>query len=401
MSVRKRAWTTATGKTREAWVVDYVDQGGKRHLRTFDKKKAADGFHVTVRSEVRDGIHTADSDSITVAEAGKLWLATAEQDGLERATIAEYRRHLDQYISPRLGHVRLSRLSTPMVRSFVDKLMADGKSSDLAQRLKRSLGTMLADAQERGKVARNVVRDTKRRRRREGRQDRGSKLKIGENIPTPAEIRSILEAAQGRARIFLMVAVFTGLRASELRGLRWADIDFRRGELHVRQRADRFHQIGPPKSKAGERTVPIPPKVLAALREWKLACPRGKLNLVFPTGIGTIESHPNLVERILLPTMVASGVCAVKKDAAGQVMHGEDGKPIRVAKYTGFHALRHFFASWCINRKLDGGLELPAKVVQERLGHSTIVMTLDRYGHLFPRGDDLAELAAAESALLD
>jgi integrase len=63
-------------------------------------------------------------------------------------------------------------------------------------------------------------------------------------------------------------------------------------------------------------------------------------------------------------------------------------------------ALRHFYASWCINRRADGGLELPAKVVQERLGHSSIVMTMDTYGHLFPRGDDGAELAAAESALL-
>jgi integrase len=71
------------------------------------------------------------------------------------------------------------------------------------------------------------------------------------------------------------------------------------------------------------------------------------------------------------------------------------GKP----KY-GLHAFRHFFASWCINRRTDGGRELPAKVVQGLLGHGSIVMTLDRYGHLFPRGDDRAELAAASGALL-
>ena len=70
------------------------------------------------------------------------------------------------------------------------------------------------------------------------------------------------------------------------------------------------------------------------------------------------------------------------------------------AKYTGLHALRHFYASWCINRKADGGRELPAKNVQQLLGHSSIVMTLDTYGHLFPRGDDADKLAAAERALL-
>ena len=64
------------------------------------------------------------------------------------------------------------------------------------------------------------------------------------------------------------------------------------------------------------------------------------------------------------------------------------------------HALRHFYASWCINRRVDGGLELPPKVVQQRLGHSSITLTMDVYGHLFPRGDDGAELAAAETALL-
>ncbi len=69
-------------------------------------------------------------------------------------------------------------------------------------------------------------------------------------------------------------------------------------------------------------------------------------------------------------------------------------------KYSGIHALRHFFASWCINRRRDGGLELPIKTVQQRLGHSTIVMTADTYGHLFPRGDESEELAAAERALL-
>ncbi|TIL59628.1 MAG: hypothetical protein E5Y79_14720, partial [Mesorhizobium sp.] len=78
----------------------------------------------------------------------------------------------------------------------------------------------------------------------------------------------------------------------------------------------------------------------------------------------------------------------------------DEGKPIVKARYTGMHCLRHFFASWCINRVADGGLGLPPKVVQERLGHSSIIMTMDVYGHLFPRGDDAEELAAAERALL-
>jgi integrase len=78
----------------------------------------------------------------------------------------------------------------------------------------------------------------------------------------------------------------------------------------------------------------------------------------------------------------------------------DEGQPILKAKCPGLHSFRHFFASWCINWPKDGGLGLPAKVVQDRLGHSTIAMTLDVYGHLFPPGDDVDELAAAERALL-
>jgi integrase len=83
---------------------------------------------------------------------------------------------------------------------------------------------------------------------------------------------------------------------------------------------------------------------------------------------------------------------------AVQVRAGLSTKP-RQPKY-GLHSLRHFYASWCINRRADGGLELPLKLVQERLGHASIKMTADVYSHLFPRTDDGAELAAAERALL-
>lgn len=70
------------------------------------------------------------------------------------------------------------------------------------------------------------------------------------------------------------------------------------------------------------------------------------------------------------------------------------------AKYTGLHCLRHFYASLCINTIEQGGLGLPPKVVQERLGHSSITMTYDHYGHLFPQEADADRLEAAEKALL-
>ncbi len=100
------------------------------------------------------------------------------------------------------------------------------------------------------------------------------------------------------------------------------------------------------------------------------------------------------MRRGLQPAQVRAGVTI----DTGEV--DDKGEPILVAKYKGLHALRHFYASWCINRTADGGLGLPLKVVQERMGHSSVTLTADVYGHLFPRGDDAEELAAAERSLL-
>jgi integrase len=74
MSVRRRTWTTSKGVQKQAWLVDYVDGQGKRRAKTFDRKKEADAFHASASVEVRDGVHVHHRDSITVLEAGGLWL---------------------------------------------------------------------------------------------------------------------------------------------------------------------------------------------------------------------------------------------------------------------------------------------------------------------------------------
>jgi integrase len=383
MSVRKREWVTSKGERREAWIVDYVDQQGARHIRTFERQKDAKAYEDSVSVDVRAGIHT--SSKATIADAGKHWIVACKANGLEASTIESYQQHLDDHIIPYIGPVKLSQMTVPLVRNFMDRLRTDGRSSAMIKRVVGDLGSILADAQERGEVAQNVVRSlSKRKKRREAERRQKGKLRVGVDIPTPTEIKAIVAHLQGRWRPLLLTAIFAGLRASELRGLRWEDVDLKRAALHVRQRADKFKAIGKPKSAAGERTVPMPPILVNTLREWKLACPKSDLGLVFPTGAGEVEYHSNIVTRGLAPVQVAAGV----------VTKGGE------AKYTGLHALRHFYASWCINRRKDGGLELPLKVVQHRLGHSTIQMTADTYGHLFPNSDDGAELAAAERALL-
>jgi hypothetical protein len=74
MSVRKRIWRTRKGENREAWIVDYTDQLGQRHMKTFARKRRADAYHAQVAVDVRAGIHTADAQSTTVTQAGLLWI---------------------------------------------------------------------------------------------------------------------------------------------------------------------------------------------------------------------------------------------------------------------------------------------------------------------------------------
>lgn len=82
---------------------------------------------------------------------------------------------------------------------------------------------------------------------------------IGIDIPpSREEIKAIVDALEGKWRPLLLTGYSLGPRASEIRGLRWSDVNIEGREVRVHQRADRFNQIGKPKSEAGERTVPIP-----------------------------------------------------------------------------------------------------------------------------------------------
>jgi integrase len=392
MSVRKRKWTTRSGEVKEAWIVDYSHEG-QRTLKTFQKKKEADAFAQQVGVDIRAGTHTPVNRSITVEQAAKDWIAAAEREKREASTIAQYHQHA-KHITGRIGSIKLGALTAVRVNNFRDDLVVS-MSRALARKVMTSLKSLLREAQASGKVAQNVALSAKRIDP-DKRSD--TQLQAGRDYPAPEEIKAFIAVLKGRWRSFFLTTIFTGLRSSELRGLRWEDVDLKSGEINVRQRADRFNKIGPPKSKAGRRTVPIGPLVLNTLREWKLqqwkteAKTKGIVggDLVFPTANGTIDRHGNIVRTF--NTLIRRAKL-MKLD--------EHGQPLAIPKYTGLHSLRHFYASWCINPVDRGGQGLPPKVVQTQMGHSSIVLTMDVYGHLFPHADDASKkLAAAELALL-
>ena len=379
MSIRKRAWTKADGTERTAWIVDYKDQHGDRHIKTFARKKDADAEHAKTKVEVQSGTHAADSTSITVQEAAELWLERSEAEGLERGTMRYYRDMAEKHINPIVGNLKLSRLNQPTVEKMRDDLLKT-RSRAMTQKAIKILKGILKDAKRRGLVSQNVAQDVSVKN-----QSRHQEEIV---IPTVEDVRQIIDKAEGRWRPFLVTALFTGLRASELRGLTWENVDLDKGVIHVRQRADRYNDMGSPKSKAGRRDIPIGALVVNTLREWKLACPKGELNLVFPNGVGKIESLGNIYNRGFHPIQKVCGMTVEtsKKD--------KQGKPIVSAKY-GFHALRHFYASWLI----DQGFK--PKQIQTMMGHSSITLTFDTYGHLFPSEEDQqAKLSTAELAIV-
>jgi integrase len=160
--------------------------------------------------------------------------------------------------------------------------------------------------------------------------------------------------------------IFAGLRASELRGLAWPQIDLKAKTLTVDRRADAKNKIGPPKSAAGHRSIPLPDLVVSELRKWKLRCPKTALESVFPSERKAVLSHTSLHRLHLLPVQVAADI----------------------ARPYSSHAFRHCAASLWIEQRVS------PKRIQTWMGHSSIQVTFDTYGHLF-------EQAEADSAVMD
>ena len=362
-SIRKRKWTAPSGEQKTAWQIDYRDTAGKRRSKQFARKKDADAWATQAVWQVSQGIHTADSQSLTVKQAGEIWITRVEADNRERATVANYRAILGRHIVPLIGAERLSRLTMPAVRNFADRLL-EGRSRATAARALHHLRMILKEAQGRGLIGQNVALGV--------RLPKAAREKSKVEIPTKDELKAMLAASGDHLKPFVMTAIFTGLRASELRGLTWHNVNLKKGTVSVTQRADRFDQIGLPKSEAAHRTIPLPPALIAELKAWKLRCPISKLDLVFAAPSGGVLNYKNFMTRQFLPML-------------------EEAKLQRI----GLHALRHAAASAWIHQGID------LKRLQTWIGHGSIQLTIDCYGHLLKdEGRDAALAAAAQKELL-
>jgi integrase len=261
---------------------------------------------------------------------------------------------LSKHILPRLGHKHLDEINVAAFDAFAADLRAAGLAPQTTNGYLATLRSMLALASKWGVLAKvpefNYLKT----------------IRPEIEFLSEDDADRLLAAAPEQWRTMILVALRTGLRAGELRGLKREDVDLERAIIHVR-RTDpgrRDTKATAPKSNK-TRKVPLTPDTIKALRLW-LARPRWTRSgdILFPSRRGGVPCGKSCEENL--------GWIA---DAAG-------------VKVTGWHTLRHTYASWLVMRGV------PLRVVQQYLGHASIVMT-ERYAHLAP------DYGHAAVALLD
>ena len=273
MSVRKRIWKSpaAASRGRHGSSITSTSTASATSRRS---PRSATPTPITPSSRPTSApASTPPTASVTVAKAAELWLESCEAAGLERTTIAAYRQHAEAAHRAADRRAPGSR-NSPCRWCAPSRIGCAGRAlgGDGAQcpPLARRASSPTRRAAAWWRRTWSLAAQSRRVAPRRGRRQAQGRHRNPDTRRDARDRRQLDRA--GRYRPLLLTAIFTGLRASELRGLPWADVDLKRGELHVRQRADRYGALGRPKSEAGERTLPLPPMVINALREHRLAC---------------------------------------------------------------------------------------------------------------------------------
>jgi integrase len=414
---KKRSWRTRRGLS-VAWVLNYRDLAGIQHKPQFASRAAADKAKTDIEIKLRGGTFVHDSASATVEHTVEAWLtfiAARRERPLTRSTLKTYREEVrlnildhkndsdDRTIG--IGHLLLTQLTTGELEAFKERLLASGRTSDAVGRTFKRLRQILKWAGLKNLIGSNPAQDV--RVLRDEREDDAVE------IPTLEDLRSIRQhflqlqrTAPDWEEAFVITALHSGLRSSELRGLADTSISADGRAIDVVQRADRYNEIGPLKTKNAYRRITLPQHAAETLQRWLRVRPRPRhqpadaryRGLVFPTGDGTVEGYANILHRVWEPFMLRLGLVIWEEvfDAGGRpVIDPETGhQAIRLLPKFGIHALRHAACSL----RIEAGWN--PKRIQVFAGHSNIATTMNIYGHLWRNAERDQELADKAEALL-
>lgn len=342
------------------WVaqVDLGWVGGRRRRKSVfaDTEREVLAKRDEVRRQLSQGVNLAGPPK-TVADWMTEWLQTVKTgDGTSASTLARYDQVVRVHIVPALGRIKLTALTPRDVQLLVSHLRKSVAPASVIK-IHGVLRNALADAERMDLVPRNVAKSV-----------RSATLSRTERRAlTPVEASKLLGELEGdRLAGVFVVALSTGLRRGELLGLRWRDVDLHGRTLFVRQALQRIDgqlRFVPPKTHRSARTVPLSQLATAAISAQRAKQAEDRLlvgpawvdnDLVFASQLGT-PLEPRNVTRRFDAVRTAAGLDWVR-----------------------LHDLRHAFATFL----LDQGEEL--RTVMDLLGHSTIRLTADTYGHVLP-----------------
>jgi integrase len=355
------------------------DESGRRRQRWqggYQTHKAAQEALTAILGRVQQGAYVEPS-KLTVAAFTRQWLDSVRAR-VRATTYGMYEGLSRLYIVPILGAVPLQRLTPAQLNGLYadlsEKGRRDGKgglSGKTIRHIHATIRAALNDAVRWQLAARNVALQATPPR------PQTKEMRTW----TAAEVRAFLAHVEGdRLYAAYVLAATTGLRRGELLGLRWRDLDLSAGRLSVTQTLLSVNyrvSFSTPKTAAGRRSVALDPATVAALRAHRVAMleERLALGLGAPmegalafTAIDGTPLHPSQFSDRFDRLVKAAGVPRIR-----------------------FHDLRHTHATLA----LQAGVH--PKVVQERLGHSSIAVTLGTYSHVIPA---MEEEAASKVAAL-
>jgi integrase len=323
----------------------------KRIRKTFPTLTAAKRWRTNAEAAVGKGSLRV-SRKTTLRQAAEDWLVAVKSgvgrnrsgDTFKPSVVRSYEQSLDLYVLDRLGGVPLDELRRADLQDLVDKMAADGRSaSTIANAIKpvRAICRRAVDRDELGINPTTGLRLPAIRSKRA-------------TVVDPVTAAKMLAALGADDRVVYATAFYAGLRAGELQALRWSDVDLAGGVIRVERSWDKVEGAQDPKTRHSRRAVPLVPILRDELLEHRMRQGRNGVGLVF----GKTEQSP------FVHTALLARVKRVWKDAG--------------LSYVKLHDARHTFASLLIAAGED------PKRIQTYLGHSTITVTFDVYGHLLP-----------------
>ena len=371
--------TTPAGGS--AWVahVAWHEAGRRRQAkRAFRTKKAAQAALVEMLAAHQTGTFVEPSKT-TLADYAGSWLEGLAVQGRKATTMRGYRWALDAYVLPVLGTEPLQDVKATDLDLLYGRLRRSGGkggrplSLTTVHHVHAVMNKLLNDAERKGLVTRNVARLADAPSLTTARS-RGPEMQVW----TPAELARFLEAIEGNrnAPMFRLLAL-TGLRRSEVLGLRWSDVDLRGQRVAVAQAVtvvDGEERVDSPKTRRSKRVIDIDRATADLLVDHRDA-QRRELARVMKAEPDGDRAFVNELGTPLQPNSVGQ---------AFRRLVEQHGLPkIRL------HDLRHTHAS----HLLSAGVNI--KVVSDRLGHASVSFTLDTYGHVLPGDQALAAATAA------